>query len=57
MDDHVFDIGFINARLTGAPSSLSRRIVVWKNTNNVEIVRVNEIGSLRVRDGTSENQM
>jgi hypothetical protein len=57
VDDDVFDVGFIDAGLAGPPPSIHRRIMVWKDADDVQRIWINEIISLSVGDFSAENQM
>lgn len=57
MNDHVFPIGFVDARLAGAAPRLERGRIIGKNTDHVQISDVDEIGLARIGDTAAEDQM
>ena len=57
MDDYVFPVGLVDSRLARAAPGLERRRIVGKNTDDVQGVGVDEIGSARVGDTAAEYEM
>ena len=57
VNDHIFRPGIINVLLAGTAPGRQRRLLVWEDPDNVEIIGIDEIGAGRVFDDAAENQM
>ena len=57
VNDHILDVGLVDVSMAGAAPGLERRFVIGVDAENVELVRVDEIGSLRVFDLAAENHV